>query len=232
MTKTLSLNRRQFLTLSVIGGISVLGNPTTISFAQARKEEKMSYTAKDYSKLLGMEGFSETLLKNHFTLYQGYVTNTNKLMDTLGQMLKEGKMGNPEYAELKRRFGWEFNGMRLHEYYFENLGGKGAIDKAGTLAKKISESFGSFEEWEKDFRGVGAMRGIGWAVLYLDDLSGKLFNCWINEHDVGHLAGCTPILILDVFEHAFMIDYGLKRADYIGAYFKNINWKAAEGRLK
>jgi Fe-Mn family superoxide dismutase len=203
-----------------------------MSFAQARKEEKMPYTAKDYSKLLGMEGFSETLLKNHFTLYQGYVTNTNKLVDTLGPLLKEGKTGNPEYAEMKRRFGWEFNGMRLHEYYFENLGGKGGIDKAGKLAKKISESFGSYEEWEKDFRGVGAMRGIGWAVLYQDNLSGNLFNCWINEHDAGHLAGCTPILILDVFEHAFMIDYGLKRADYIGAYFKNINWKAAEGRLK
>jgi len=215
-----------------MGGIALLGKRTNVSFAQARKEEKMSYTAKDYNKLLGMEGFSETLLKNHFTLYQGYVTNTNKLMDTLGQMLKEGKTGNPEYAELKRRFGWEFNGMRLHEYYFENLGGKGGIDKAGKLSKKISESFGSYEEWEKDFRGVGTMRGIGWAILCQDDLSGKLFNCWINEHDMGHLAGCTPILILDVFEHAFMIDYGLKRADYIGAFFKNINWKAAEGRLK
>jgi Fe-Mn family superoxide dismutase len=215
-----------------MGGITFLGNQTNVSFAQARKEEKMSYTAKDYSKLLGMEGFSETLLKNHFTLYQGYVTNTNKLMDILGQMLKEGKTGNPEYAELKRRFGWEFNGMRLHEYYFENLGGKGGIDKGGKLSKKISESFGSYEEWEKDFRGVGSMRGIGWAVLYQDSQSGNLFNCWINEHDVGHLAGCNPILILDVFEHAFMIDYGLKRPDYIAAFFKNINWKAAEGRLK
>ena len=192
----------------------------------------MAYPAKDFSKLLGMEGFSETLLKNHFTLYQGYVTNTNKLADTLGPMLKEGKTGIPEYAELKRRFGWEFNGMRLHEYYFENLGGKGGIDKAGKLYKKIAEDFGSYEEWEKDFKGVGSMRGIGWAILYQDDLSGKLFNCWINEHDVGHLAGCKPILILDVFEHAFMIDYGLKRADYIGAYFKNIHWKAAEERLK
>ena len=85
----------------------------------------MAYAAKDYSKLIGMEGFSETLLKNHFTLYQGYVTNTNKVLDTLNQMLKEGKAGTPEFAELKRRLGWEFNGMRLHEYYFENLGGKG-----------------------------------------------------------------------------------------------------------
>ena len=83
----------------------------------------MTYTAKDYSGLLGMVGFSETLLKNHFTLYQGYVTNTNKVLDTLDVMLKEGKTGTPEFAELKRRLGWEFNGMRLHEYYFENLGG-------------------------------------------------------------------------------------------------------------
>jgi Fe-Mn family superoxide dismutase len=171
--KSMLLNRRHFLTLSVTGGIILLGKQINISFAQARKEEKMPYTAKDYSKLLGMEGFSETLLKNHFTLYQGYVTNTNKLVDTLGPLLKEGKTGNPEYAEMKRRFGWEFNGMRLHEYYFENLGGKGGIDKAGKLAKKISESFGSYEEWEKDFKGVGAMRGIGWAVLYQDNLSGN-----------------------------------------------------------
>ena len=215
-----------------MAGLTFLAGPANISLAYARKEERMPYTANDYIKLLGMEGFSETLLKNHFTLYQGYVTNTNKLVDTLGQLLKEGKTGNPEYAELKRRFGWEFNGMRLHELYFENLGGKAAIDKGGKLAKKIAEDFGSYEEWEKDFRGVGAMRGVGWAILYQDSQSGKLFNCWINEHDVGHPAGCAPVLILDVFEHAFMIDYGLKRADYIGAYFKNINWKAAEGRVK
>jgi len=215
-----------------MAGLNILAGPAHISLAQARKEERMPYTANDYGKLLGMEGFSETLLKNHFTLYQGYVTNTNKLVDTLAQLLKEGKMANPEYAELKRRFGWEFNGMRLHELYFDNLGGKAAIDKDGKLAKKIAGDFGSYEEWEKDFKGVGAMRGIGWAILYQDSLSGKLFNCWINEHDMGHLAGCAPILILDVFEHAFMIDYGLKRADYIGAFFKNINWKAAEGRLK
>ena len=215
-----------------MGGITFLAGPINISLAQARTAEKRAYTAKEYGKLLGREGLSDTLLKNHFTLYQGYVTNTNKLVDTLSQMVKEGKAGTPEYAELKRRFGWEFNGMRLHEYYFENLGGKGAIDKSGKLAKKIAEDFGSYEDWEKDFKGVGAMRGIGWAILYQDSQSGKLFNCWINEHDVGHPAGCTPILILDVFEHAFMIDYGLKRADYIAAYFKNIDWKAAEGRMK
>jgi Fe-Mn family superoxide dismutase len=192
----------------------------------------MAYTAKDYSGLIGMEGFGETLLNNHFTLYQGYVTNTNKLVDSLAAMLKEGKMATPEYAELKRRMGFEFNGMRLHEYYFENLGGKGALDKSGKLGKKLAEEFGSYEDWEKDFRGTATMRGIGWAILYQDNLTGMLLNQWINEHETGHPAGCTPLLVLDVFEHAFMIDYGLKRADYIEAFFKNINWGAVESRLR
>lgn len=191
----------------------------------------MPYTAKDYASLLGMSGFSETLLKNHFTLYQGYVTNTNKVADTLDQMLKDGKAGIPEYAELKRRFGWEFNGMRLHELYFENLGGKTAIDGKGALAKEMAAGFGSYEQWEKDFKATGAMRGIGWTVLYQDPVGRRLFNFWINEHDVSHPAGCAPLLIMDVFEHAFMIDYGLKRADYIEAFFRNINWAAAEGRM-
>jgi superoxide dismutase, Fe-Mn family len=192
----------------------------------------MAYTAKDYSALTGMVGFSETLLKNHFTLYQGYVTNTNKVLDTLSSMLKEGKTAAPEFAELKRRLGWEFNGMRLHELYFENLGGKAGIENNGKLSKKIAGDFGSYEMWEKDFKAVGSMRGIGWAALYQDMASGMLINFWINEHDVAHPAGCNPILIMDVFEHAFMLDYGLKRADYIDSFFKNIDWTAAEARLK
>jgi len=192
----------------------------------------MAYQAKDYNSLIGTPGLSETLLKNHFTLYQGYVTNTNKLADTLAAMLKDGKTGTPEYAELKRRFGWEFNGMRLHELYFENLGGKAPVDRAGKLARKAAEAFMTYEAWEQDFRATGAMRGIGWVVLYQDGMTGGLFNQWINEHDTGHFAGCTPVLVMDVFEHAFMIDYGLKRADYIATFFKNIDWEAVERRLK
>ena len=191
----------------------------------------MTYTAKDYTRLIGMEGFSETLLKNHFTLYQGYVTNTNKVLDTLAEMLKSGNAGTPDFAELKRRLGWEFNGMRLHEYYFENLGGTAPVDKGGKLAGKISESFGTLETWEKDFRATGAMRGIGWVALYQDTMSGRLMNFWINEHDVAHPAGCVPLLIMDVFEHAFMLDCGLKKAEYIGSFFQNIDWAAVEQRL-
>ncbi len=191
----------------------------------------MAYTAKDYSKLLGMPGFSDNLLRTHFTLYQGYVTNTNKLLDLQAQMLQDGKTSAPEFAETRRRLGWEFDGMRLHEFYFENLGGKAPLDPRGGLGNRLAQDFGSVEAWEKDFRATGAMRGIGWAALYQDPANGRLLDFWINEHDTGHPASARLILVMDVFEHAFMPDYGTKRADYIEAFFKNVDWKAAESRL-
>src|SRR3989337_371627 len=128
------MRRREFLKITGVGGAALVSRAALPSNANfIRQEKTMPYTPKDYSKLIGMAGFSETLLKNHFTLYQGYVTNTNKVLDTLDQMLKDAKTATPEFAELKRRLGWEFNGMRLHEYYFENLGGSGGIDKNGKL---------------------------------------------------------------------------------------------------
>jgi len=192
----------------------------------------MTYTPQNFDHLIGTAGFSDQLLKNHFTLYQGYVTNTNKLLDTLALLIKENKTATPEFAELNRRFGWEFNGMRLHELYFGNIikGGKTLI-KNSALAKLISEQYGSFDNWAAAFKAVGTMRGIGWVVLAYDPTSKKLFNLWINEHDVGHLTGTVPLLIMDVFEHAFMIDYGLKRADYISAFFNAIDWDVVEKRI-
>lgn len=187
------------------------------------------YQAKDYSKLIGMSGFSEKLLTNHFTLYQGYVANTNKLLDLIAEAPKDGK--NPQFAELMRRLGFEWNGMRLHEYYFDALGG-GSLNKAGTLANKLSDDFGSVEEWEKSFKAVAGMRGIGWAALYFDPSAGRCLNFWIDEHEVSHPSGCRLLLIADVFEHAFMLDYGLNRADYIEALFRNINWEVVENRLR
>jgi Fe-Mn family superoxide dismutase len=185
----------------------------------------MAYEPKNFDNLLGTKGLSDQMLKNHFTLYQGYVTNTNKVSDALNTMLKEGKTTTPEYAELRRRFGWEWNGMRLHELYFGNIvkGGK-PIDKNTNLYKKIVADFGSYENWEKDFKATGAMRGIGWVILYYDTWGDRLFNAWINEHDVGHLCAATPLIVMDVFEHAYMVDYGLKKADYIDAFFKAIDW--------
>ncbi|MBN2199005.1 MAG: twin-arginine translocation signal domain-containing protein [Candidatus Aminicenantes bacterium] len=235
-------NRREFIKMTGAAGVGLFAGanrpliPSEDTANKGKKSNKeettMSYTAKDYTRLIGTPGFSETLLKNHFTLYQGYVANTNKVLDLLAAMLKEGKTAAPEFAELKRRLGWEFNGMRLHEFYFENMGGKTALDAGGGLAKKMAAEFGSVEMWEKDFRATGAMRGIGWVALYHDRVGGRLINFWINEHDVAHPAGCEPLLIMDVFEHAFLSDYGLKKADYIEAFFKAIDWKAVEARLK
>jgi len=193
----------------------------------------MNYQPKNYDNLLGIDGLSDQLLKNHSALYQGYVANFNKVNDILEVMEKEGKFATPEYAELNRRLGWEFNGMRLHEYYFENLSKEArGIDQNSGLHKKIVSEFGSYEMWEKDFRAMMAMRGIGWVILYYDAQADRLFNVWINEHDVGHLSGAKPILVMDVFEHAYMLDYGIKRADYIEAIMKAIIWESVEQRMK
>jgi Fe-Mn family superoxide dismutase len=196
-------------------------------------EANMNYQAKNYESLLGMKGFSDTLLKNHFKLYQGYVANTNKVAEELVALHKGDKTSTPQYGELSRRFGWEFNGMRLHEYYFGNMvKGGNSIDEDSALFKEIERSFGSFDHWQSDYRGRGSMRGIGWIILYCDCSSEcRLFNVWVNEHDAGHLSGAQPLLIMDVFEHAFITDYGLNRADYIDAFLGAVDWKEVEGRF-
>jgi Fe-Mn family superoxide dismutase len=186
-----------------------------------------TYSPKDFSRLKGMPGFSDQALDLHFTLYQGYVKNTNALLEDLGKIAAN----TPAYAEMKRRLGWEFNGMRLHELYFGNLGGNGQIAPDSKIAKRLADQFGSLGNWATDFKATGTMRGIGWVVLYEDPVTGRLINVWINEHDVGHLAGGRPLLIMDVFEHAFIPDYGLKKGEYIEAFFKNIDWQAVESRL-
>lgn len=189
-----------------------------------------SYTPKDYSSLLGMPGFSDQLLKMHFQLYEGYVKNTNLLLTTFRSMLNTNKTQSYEYGALKRRLGWEFDGMRLHEYYFDNLGGKGEIDSNSPVLQQMARDFGSYEKWKKDFISTGLMRGVGWAILYKDPQTGHLMNMWINEHDLGHLAGGDPLLVMDVWEHAFITEYGLDRAKYIEAFFNNIDWSVVDKR--
>lgn len=176
----------------------------------------MPFEAKNYDSLIGCEGLSDTLLQNHFTLYQGYVKQTNALIE----LLATKTAGTPEHAELQRRFGWEFNGMRLHEYFFGNLKNSGS----GEAPKEVQDLL-------EEFKGIASMRGIGWAVIYFDPSSQRLMNVWINEHDVGHLAGCVPVLVVDVFEHAYMTDYGIKRADYLTAVMKIIDWDVVSARL-
>ena len=185
------------------------------------------YEAQNYEHLIGIDGFSETLLTTHFGLYEGYVKNANALIEKFAGM----EPGSAEYAELKRRFGWEYNGMRLHELYFSNMAKERKTESGERVREEIEKQWGGFDAWKKDFVGTGAMRGIGWAILYRDDVSGKLFNAWINEHDAGHLAGATPLLVMDVFEHAFVLDYGMKRPEYIEAFMNAIDWETVGKRF-
>ncbi|MDA2936348.1 superoxide dismutase [Patescibacteria group bacterium AH-259-L05] len=186
----------------------------------------MTYEAKNFDNLLGTEGFSDKALTTHFALYQGYVANTNKVAEQLQKLINEDKTATPEYGELKRRFGWEFNGMRLHEeYYFARMiKGGTELDKDSQFFKAITNSFGDYDKWEKDYKATGAIRGIGWAILYYDPKIQRLFNAWIDEHSLGHLAGGIPLLAMDIFEHAYIIDYGTNRADYMTAFLNAVNW--------
>ncbi|HWQ60354.1 MAG TPA: Fe-Mn family superoxide dismutase [Candidatus Fimivivens sp.] len=185
------------------------------------------YEIQDFSTLLGTPGFSDGLLNDHFALYGGYVKNVNLL---LGKLAETGA-DTPEGAELRRRFGWEWNGMRLHELYFGNLQTGAETLHDGPLKERLIAEYGSIELWERDFRSVGTMRGIGWVILSEDPVNGALLNTWVNEHDGGHLAGGKPLLVMDAFEHAYIRDYGIKRADYIDVFMKAIDWKAVEERL-
>lgn len=198
---------------------------------QEEPESSSEYKPRDFSYLLGMKGFSDHLLNQHFRLYQGYVKNTNLLNKKLDELVDQGKERTPDYAGLKRMYGWEFDGMRLHEYYFENLGGDGQTVDASKLHQAILDQWGSFAKWKQDYIGTGMLRGIGWAILYLDPYSGKLVNVWISEHNLNHLAGGIPILVMDVWEHAYITEYGLDRGEYIDAFFRNIDWNIASKRF-
>lgn len=183
------------------------------------------YQPRNFDNLLGIQYLSDKLIKDHFFLYQGYVNNTNKLLQELDMFSKEDMYNTPEYSEIKRRLGWEWNGMRLHEYYFSNMiKGGSYLDRNTNLFKRIIHDFGSYDNWEKDFKATGLIRGIGWVVLCYDPLLEKLFNVWIDEHNTGHFTGCYPILVLDVFEHSYQLDYGIKKSNYIDAFFKIVNW--------
>ncbi|MFN0108824.1 MAG: superoxide dismutase [Blastocatellia bacterium] len=195
-----------------------------------------SYAAKTFN-LSGLSGISDKTLAIHFKLYEGYVTNTNILNDKIADLSHGDITANemPIYSELTRRLGFEYNGMVLHEYYFGNLktGGSGDPDKASAFYKLTEECFGSYENWKKNFLTVGKMRGVGWAACYQDPTSGRLSNHWINLHETGNVAGFTPVLIMDVWEHAFILDYvPADRPKYIESFFQNIDWDAVNARLK
>ncbi len=196
-----------------------------------------NYKARQWN-LAGLKGISDKTLEMHFKLYEGYVTETNRLTEHLAGILKDGQVDQeemPAYSELTRRLGFEYNGMVLHEYYFDNLtrGAAGEPNKSSAFARAAAESFGSFEVWKTAFVSVGKMRGVGWAICYQDPHTKNLSNHWVTLHEVGNVAGFIPILVMDVWEHAFLLDYKpAERPKYIEAFFSNIDWNAVEERLK
>ena len=191
------------------------------------------YVEKDFSHLKNLTGISDKTLEIHLGLYAGYVKNTNLLNEKVIELTEAGKSGAPEYAELKRRYGFEYNGMRLHEYYFGNLKSGGSqLKENSTLAQAIVQVYGSLEVWKNDFSKVGAMRGVGWAVLFQDPITKTLSNHWITLHEEGNIAGFVPILVMDIWEHAWLLDYKpADRPKYIEAFFANVDWAKVEERL-
>jgi Fe-Mn family superoxide dismutase len=185
-----------------------------------------SFKARSFP-LSGLTGISDKTLEMHFGLYEGYVKETNQLTEQLAELAKAGKAAkNPVYAEMNRHLGYEYGGMILHEYYFENLAPKGKGKPSAQLTKALEDTFGSFETWKADFMAVGGTRGVGWAVLFRDPITGRMTNQWITLHEQGVPAGYSPILVMDAWEHAFLLDYKpSERAKYIEAFFSNVNWE-------
>ncbi len=195
------------------------------------------YQVKSYD-LYGLSGISDQTLQLHFGLYEGYVKASNGLRAQLNEFLRDGKVDQeemPAYSELTRRLGFEYNGMVLHEYYFGNLrrGGSDRPTASGGLGRAIEQTFGSFERWKADFSSVGMMRGVGWAICNVDPSSGRISNHWITLHEHGNVAGFVPILTMDVWEHAYLLDYKpSEKKQYIDAFFSNIDWNIVEERLQ
>lgn len=195
------------------------------------------YKAKQF-QLSGLKGISDETLEMHFKLYEGYVQETNKLNEKLADFLKDGKVDQeevPAYSEISRRLGFEYNGMVLHEYYFENMKKDGSMDPERNSAfyQAAERAFGSYETWKADFVGVGKMRGVGWAMCYQNPANKAISNHWITLHETGHVSGFTPVLVMDVWEHAFLLDFKpAERPKYIEAFFANIDWNAVNRRLQ
>ncbi len=197
-----------------------------------------SYKARQFN-LSGLQGISDQTLEMHFKLYEGYVKESNRLNEKISEFIQDGNVDQeemPAYSELTRRLGFEYNGMVLHEYYFENLKkgvGTGDPDRTSQFLKAAEASFGSYEIWKADFVGIGKMRGVGWAICYENPANGRLSNHWITLHETGNVAGFNPILVMDVWEHAYLLDYKpADRPKYIEAFFTNIDWSAVASRVK
>lgn len=193
------------------------------------------YKARDYSHLKGLVGITDEQIEVHLKLYGGYVNRTNALFAKVAGLSNEGKTGDSSFQELKRRAGWEWNGMRLHEYYFDALSPKADPLRADNpFAQAVAAQFGSVDAWKADLAGVAKMPGVGWALTYLDPANGQIWNHWVEAHQDGHPAGGRLLLALDVWEHAFAVyrkPLPPERAAYIDDFFANVHWDVVAHRL-
>ncbi|HEY4500723.1 MAG TPA: Fe-Mn family superoxide dismutase [Candidatus Paceibacterota bacterium] len=196
----------------------------------------MIYSPKKFN-LPTLEGISEKQIKVHLALYEGYVKHVNLIMETLkGYAAYGGKASEGDkyaIAELRRRFAFEFDGMRMHELYFEQLeGGSCKLQEKSTLFEAASAKYGNTENFLKHIREVAGSRGIGWVVVYADPIGKTLHTVFVNDHEVGQLAGLPILLALDLWEHAYMVDYiPAEKKNYIDAFFANLNWSVVESRF-
>jgi superoxide dismutase, Fe-Mn family len=187
------------------------------------------YQKKEFS-IGTLDGLSEKQIEAHLGLYAGYVKNTNKIMKLLEEMMADSEANAYQLSEVKRRFGFEFNGMRLHELYFEQFESEEGTLKS--LKDALAEQYGSYDAWEAQCRAIASMRGVGWVLLVQDERTGHLHTIWVSDHEIGHLGGQKVLLAMDVWEHAFLVDYlPNERGVYIDAFFKNLNWNVVEGRF-
>ncbi len=183
-----------------------------------------------------LKGISTKNIEEHLKLYKGYVTNANSILEKIPEYKgyeKEDTFAPYVVGELGRRFSFEYNGMRNHEVYFASLEGGAKEISDGKLKKKIEETFGSFDDFLANFKALALTRGIGWAVLWYDKASDSLLTSWVDEQHLGQLNGCTMILALDMWEHAFVYDYPTsEKKNYVESFFDNVNWQVIEENFK
>ena len=200
----------------------------------------MTYTPRIFD-LPAIDGISEKQVKVHLALYEGYVKHANLIMDQLAKA-RSGEFAPDPYivAELRRRFAFEFDGMRMHEYYFAQLeNGPKAPNQNSSLGQAVHEKYGE-TGLISHIKDVALTRGIGWVVVYWDAMglgsmgltAGTLHTVFVEDHQLGQLAGLPIILALDLWEHAYMVDYvPAEKASYVDAFFKNLNWSVVEKRF-
>ena len=193
----------------------------------------MSYTARAFN-LPELKGLSKKQIEVHLALYEGYVKHVNLILEKIQKLREEDPEGNNFVMnELRRRLGFEFDGMRMHEYYFEQFEG-GAKDASpeGSLRKLAAEKYGGFDGLIAHVKEVAGTRGIGWVVVYFDALGATLHTAFVNDHELGQLAGLPILLAVDLWEHAFMVDYlPAEKKSYVEAFFENVNWDVVERRF-